>query len=90
MFEIVVYFEHLCLIFVVEYVAIGIYFMGGFAVMALERSVKGPVPEHGAVKKRMGDKVYIYYATAVYRNEKGQPTGIRPSRLRNSSRSWEN
>ncbi len=47
--------------------------------MALNRSVKVPVPEHGAVKKRMGDKVYIYYATAVYRNKKGQPTCDRVS-----------
>lgn len=47
--------------------------------MALDHSVKVPVPEHGAVKRRMGDKVYIYYATAVYRNEKGQPTCDRVS-----------
>ena len=27
----------------------------------------------------MGDKIYLYYATAVYRNEKGQPTSDRVS-----------
>ena len=42
--------------------------------MALDATVKVPVPEHGTVKRRMGDKIYLYYATAVYRNEKGQPT----------------
>ncbi len=47
--------------------------------MALNSSVKVPIPEHGAVKKRMGDKVYIYYATAVYRNKKGQLTCDRVS-----------
>lgn len=47
--------------------------------MSLDNSVKVPIPEHGAVKRRMGDKVYIYYATAVYRNEKGQPTCDRVS-----------
>lgn len=47
--------------------------------MALNNAVKVAVPEHGTVKKRMGDKVYIYYATAVYRNKKGQPTCDRVS-----------
>ena len=47
--------------------------------MALNSSIKVPMPEHGAVKRRMGDKVYVYYATAVYRNEKGQPTSDRVS-----------
>ncbi len=47
--------------------------------MALNSSIKVPLPEHGAVKRRMGDKVYIYYATAVYRNKKGQPTCDRVS-----------
>ncbi len=47
--------------------------------MALNGEVKVPVPEHGAVKRRMGDKIYLYYATAVYRNEKGQPTCDRVS-----------
>ena len=37
------------------------------------------MPEHGAVKRKMGDKVYVYYATAVYRNAKGQPTSDRVS-----------
>ena len=49
------------------------------ADMALNGEVKVPVPEHGAVKRRMGDKIYLYYATAVYRNEKGQPTCDRVS-----------
>ncbi len=47
--------------------------------MALNSSIKVAMPEHGAVKRRMGDKVYVYYATAVYRNEKGQPTSDRVS-----------
>ena len=47
--------------------------------MALDATRKVPLPEHGVVKKRMGDKTYIYYATAVYRNEKGQPTADRVS-----------
>lgn len=47
--------------------------------MALNTSVKVPVPEHGTVKRKMGDKIYLYYATAVYRNEKGQPTSDRVS-----------
>ena len=36
------------------------------ADMALKGEVKVPVPEHGAVKRRMGDIIYLYYATAVY------------------------
>ena len=47
--------------------------------MALNNNIKVPMPEHGAVKRRMGDKVYVYYATATYRNEKGQPTCDRVS-----------
>ena len=47
--------------------------------MALNSSVKVALPEHGVVKRRMGDKIYIYYATAVYRNQKGQPTCDRVS-----------
>ena len=47
--------------------------------MALDSTKKVPVPEHGTVKRRMGDKIYLYYATAVYRNEKGQPTSDRVS-----------
>lgn len=47
--------------------------------MALDMNVKVPMPEHGVVKRRMGDKIYVYYATAVYRNEKGQPTNDRVS-----------
>ncbi len=34
------------------------------------------MPEHGAVKRKIGDKVYVYYATAIYRNEKGQPAFV--------------
>lgn len=47
--------------------------------MALDASRKVPIPEHGTVKRKMGDKIYLYYATAVYRNEKGQPTSDRVS-----------
>ena len=42
--------------------------------MLLNKNVKVPMPEHGAVKRKVGDKIYVYCATAVYRNEKGQPT----------------
>ena len=45
----------------------------------LDKSVKVPLPEHGIAYKKMGDKTYVYYATAVYRNEKGQPTCDRSS-----------
>ena len=41
--------------------------------MALDRSVLVPRPEHGTVLKTVSGKTYVYYATAVYRNEKGQP-----------------
>lgn len=47
--------------------------------MSLNSNVKVPMPEHGVVKRKMGDKIYVYYATAVYRNEKGQPTSDRVS-----------
>lgn len=47
--------------------------------MALNESRKVPLPQHGVVKRKMGDKIYVYYATAVYRNEKGQPTSDRVS-----------
>ncbi len=30
--------------------------------MALNSSVKVAIPEHGVVKKRMGDKIYLYYS----------------------------
>lgn len=30
--------------------------------MSLNTEVKVPVPEHRAVKRRMGDKMYLYYA----------------------------
>ena len=48
-------------------------------IMSLNENIKVPMPEHGVVKRKMGDKVYVYYATAVYRNEKGQPTSDRVS-----------
>ncbi len=47
--------------------------------MSLNQNVKVAYPEHGCVKRKMGDKIYVYYATAVYRNEKGQPTSDRVS-----------
>lgn len=47
--------------------------------MALDRSVLVPRPEHGTVLKTVSGKTYVYYATAVYRNEKGQPTCDRTS-----------
>ena len=63
-----------------KYDIIGTYIEGKAGVfMALDPSRKVPVPEHGTVKRRMGDKIYLYYATAVYRNEKGQPTSDRVS-----------
>lgn len=45
----------------------------------LDKNVKVPLPEHGIAYKKMGDKTYVYYATAVYRNAKGQPTCDRSS-----------
>ena len=42
--------------------------------MALDTSVKVPLPEHGIAYKKVSGKVYVYYVTATYRNEKGQPT----------------
>ena len=47
--------------------------------MALNQNVKVPFPEHGCVKRKMGDKVYVYYAPAVSPNKKGQPTSDRVS-----------
>ena len=55
-----VYFEQFYLIFYVQYDITDICFSGGIIVMSLDNSVKVPIPEHGAVKRRMGDKVYIY------------------------------
>lgn len=47
--------------------------------MALDKSVQVAIPEHGIAYKKVGGKTYVYYATAVYRNEKGQPTADRTS-----------
>ena len=47
--------------------------------MALDQNVKVPLPEHGIAYKKMAGKTYVYYATAVYRNAKGQPTCDRSS-----------
>ncbi len=47
--------------------------------MALDKNIQVPVPEHGTVCKKVSGKTYVYYATAVYRNEKGQPTSDRVS-----------
>ena len=47
--------------------------------MALDRSVLVPRPERGTVLRTVSGKTYVYYATAVYRNEKGQPTCERSS-----------
>ncbi len=47
--------------------------------MALDRSTLVSVPAHGAVCVKVSGKTYVYYATAVYRNEKGQPTSDRVS-----------
>ena len=42
--------------------------------MALDTSVKVPLPEHGIAYKKVSGKVYVYFVTATYRNAKGQPT----------------
>ena len=42
--------------------------------MALNNSVKVKLPEHGIAYKKVSGKTYVYYVTASYRNEKGQPT----------------
>ena len=47
--------------------------------MALDKSVLVDMPEHGTVLRKVSGKTYVYYATAVYRNEKGQPTADRTS-----------
>jgi len=48
-------------------------------IMALDNSVKVPLPEHGIAYKKVAGKTYVYYVTATYRNEKGQPTCDRSS-----------
>lgn len=47
--------------------------------MALDRSVQVALPEHGIAYKKISGKIYVYYVTATYRNEKGQPTCDRVS-----------
>lgn len=47
--------------------------------MALDNTVKVALPEHGIAYKKIAGKTYVYYVTATYRNEKGQPTCDRSS-----------
>ena len=47
--------------------------------MALDKSVQVALPEHGIAYKKVSGKTYVYYVTATYRNEKGQPTCDRVS-----------
>lgn len=47
--------------------------------MALDKSVKVELPERGIAYKKVSGRTYVYYVTAVYRNEKGQPTCDRTS-----------
>ncbi len=47
--------------------------------MALDKSIMVELPEHGIAYKKVSGKTYVYYATATYRNEKGQPTCDRSS-----------
>lgn len=47
--------------------------------MALDKSILVDIPEHGIAYKKISDKTYVYYVTATYRNEKGQPTCDRSS-----------
>lgn len=47
--------------------------------MALDKSVLVEIPEHGVAYKKVSGKTYVYYVTATYRNEKGQPTCDRSS-----------
>ena len=47
--------------------------------MALDKSVQVALPEHGIAYKKVSGKIYVYYVTATYRNEKGQPTCDRVS-----------
>ena len=47
--------------------------------MALDKSVQVALPEHGIAYKKISGKTYVYYVTATYRNEKGQPTCDRVS-----------
>ena len=47
--------------------------------MALDRTVQVELPKHGIACKKISGKAYVYYVTATYRNEKGQPTCNRSS-----------
>jgi len=47
--------------------------------MALDESVQVDLPERGIAYKKVSGKTYVYYVTAAYRNEKGQPTCDRVS-----------
>lgn len=47
--------------------------------MALDRTVQVELPKHGIAYKKISGKTYVYYVTATYRNEKGQPTCNRSS-----------
>jgi len=47
--------------------------------MALDSTVKVALPERGIAYKTVSGKTYVYYVTATYRNEKGQPTCERSS-----------
>ena len=42
--------------------------------MALDKTVQVDLPERGIAYKKVSGKTYVYYVTAAYRNEKGQPT----------------
>lgn len=47
--------------------------------MALDESIKVPLPRQGIVRYKSGDVVYAYYITRIYRNKKGKPTNDRVS-----------
>lgn len=47
--------------------------------MALDKSVQVEIPKHGIAYKKVSGKTYVYYVTASYRNERGQPTCDRTS-----------
>ena len=47
--------------------------------MALNSTVKVPLPETGIVPQKSGKSIYAYYTTRAYRNEKGKPTSDRVS-----------
>lgn len=47
--------------------------------MALDKTIKVPLPERRIIKYKSKDTIYVYYITRVYRNEKGKPTNDRVS-----------